>query len=183
LPPSLHNLLNFAAFQAGWFACALSAAGGVPWIGPAVVGGLLCAHVYLARERRAEVALLAAATIGGGAVDTAQWLLGVSIAPVEAIPRVLAPLWFATMYANFASTLRYSLAWLGRKPVLAAVFGAGGGPLAYGSGARLGAIDLADPAWRSLLVLGLVWAVLTPALFALERRMRGAAEVEPAAGA
>ena len=31
------TLINFAAFQAGWFACVAGAAHGLPWLGPLLV--------------------------------------------------------------------------------------------------------------------------------------------------
>ncbi len=34
-------LLNFAAFQIGWFACVLGAANGFPWLGPVVVAAVV----------------------------------------------------------------------------------------------------------------------------------------------
>lgn len=165
-------LLNFAAFQLGWFACALTAGAGFPSAGIAIVAGLVALHLMFCGERAGEAGLIGAVTVLGGAIDTAQWWLGVSIAPVDALPGAIAPLWFAAMYANFATTLRYSLAWLGKRLWLAAAFGATGGPLTYRAGAGFGAIEIVDPAWRSLAVLGLVWGVLTPALFVLERKLR-----------
>ncbi len=55
------------------------------------------------------------------------------------------------------------------RPVLAAIFGAIGGPLSYMAGERLGAIALGDPRWRSLLVLSISWAVAMPLLMALSQ--------------
>lgn len=164
--------LNFVAFQAGWFACALTAGAGWPLAGPAIVAALIGLHLYGCDERAGEARLLGSAMVLGGAIDTGQWLLGLSIAPVPTLPAVLAPLWFAAMYANFATTLRYSLAWLGKRLWLAAAFGATGGPITYRAGAGFGALEILDPEWRSLLVLGLVWAALTPGLFLLDRRLR-----------
>lgn len=159
---------NFAGFQAGWFACALSAGAGFPLAGPVVVASILGLHLTWCRNRRSELALLGCVFAIGGGIDTAQWLLGVSIAPIPDLPKFFAPLWFATMYANFAATLRYSLAWLGARPWLAAIFGAVGGPMTYRGGAVFDAIVVREPEWISLVVLAVVWGLLTPALFALE---------------
>jgi len=41
---------------------------------------------------------------------------------------------------NLATTLNVSMAWLRGRYALAAIFGAFGGPLAYYSGAKLGAM-------------------------------------------
>lgn len=162
-------IANFLGFQAGWFACALSAGAGYPLVGPVVVGAILTLHLKWCADRKAELILLGSVFLIGGAIDATQWLLGVSIAPVPELPKVFAPLWFATMYANFAATLRYSLAWLGARPWLAAIFGAVGGPMTYRGGAVFDAIVMREPEWISLVVLAAVWGLLTPSLFALER--------------
>lgn len=178
----MRRVANFAGFQAGWFACALSAGAGLPLLGPIMVAAILALHLFWCPRRKAELVLLTVVFVLGGAVDSAQWLLRLSIAPIEGIPEFLAPLWFATLYANFAMTLRYSLAWLGARPLLAVLFGATGGPLTYRGGAAFGAIVVREPEWISLAVLAAVWGVLTPALFALERRLRRGNEVLQDAG-
>ena len=69
---------------------------------------------------------------------------------------------------NFAATLNVSMAWLRGRYLLAAVFGAIGGPLAYYSGAKLGATE-ALPSLNGMLVLAVGWGVMTPLLVWLAR--------------
>ncbi len=171
-PSTIRKAANFAGFQAGWFACALTAGAGQPMWGPGVVALILCLHVVFCERRVGELKLLGSVFLIGGAIDSLQWLAGISIAPAESMPTLLAPLWFATLYANFATSLRFSLAWLGSRPVLAALLGATGGPITYRGGVGFGAIELHDPEWMSLLLLALVWGVLTPGFFVLERWLR-----------
>lgn len=182
-PSRVRMIANFLGFQAGWFGCALSAGAGHAWVGPVVVAVVLGLHLRWCDDRRAEVVLLGSVFVLGGAVDTAQWLAGVSIAPIDAMPKALAPLWFATMYANFGAILRYSLAWLGPRPWLAALLGATGGPMTYRGGAAFDAIVVREPEWMSLVVLAVVWGLLTPGLFRLERWLRGKAEAGEAESA
>jgi len=72
----------------------------------------------------------------------------------------------------FATTLNLSLAWLKRRVVLAAVLGAIGGPLAYAGGAELGALAFVHET-TGLLAIGAGWALLTPLLVLLARRLDG----------
>ncbi len=150
----------------------MTAGAGHPLWGSGAVALILCLHVGFCRRRVGELKLLGSVFLIGGAIDSLQWLAGFSIAPAESMPTLLAPLWFATLYANFATTLRFSLAWLGSRPALAALLGATGGPITYRAGVGFGAIELRDPEWMSLLLLALVWGVLTPGFFHLERWLR-----------
>jgi hypothetical protein len=84
----------------------------------------------------------------------------------------MAPLWMAALWMNFASTLDYSLAWMQGKPVLAAVFGGVGGPLAFVAGEQLGAIVLVDRV-LSLGVIGAGWLVVTPLLLRAAQAWQG----------
>ena len=75
------------------------------------------------------------------------------------------------MWPVFASAMRRgnSLEWLLPRLPLAAVLGALAGPLSYSGGARLGALHLDGT--RSLVTIGLCWAVAMPALALLARRL------------
>ncbi len=50
------TLVNFVAFQAGWFACVLSAANGRPWLGVLVVGLIVALHLRTARRAQSRTA-------------------------------------------------------------------------------------------------------------------------------
>jgi hypothetical protein len=74
------------------------------------------------------------------------------------------------MWLNFGTTIHASMHWLEGRPVLAAVFGAVGGPLTYKAGASLGAAELLHPQW-SLIALGITWAVVLPFLYWISKKM------------
>ena len=76
------------------------------------------------------------------------------------------------MWALFATTLNLALRWLKGRPLLASVFGALGGPLAYYAGERLGAVEMPHQA-SALLALAAGWAVLMPLLTVIARRYNG----------
>lgn len=82
----------------------------------------------------------------------------------------LAPYWIVCLWALFATTLNVSMRWLSGRYLLAAVFGAIGGPLSYLAGARLGAMSFVD-AVPALIALAIGWACAMPFLVWLAARL------------
>ncbi len=170
--PSVRILGNFVLFQYGWFACVLSAAALAPWFGAVSAIAVAAIHLWLAPRPQAELALILAAVAIGTLWDSLLVALGWLRYPSGEITPWLAPYWIIALWALFATTLNVSLRWLRGRTALAAAFGAFGGPLAFYAGHRLGAVEIPDMA-TTLGVLALGWAVLTPALLAIARRLDG----------
>jgi hypothetical protein len=166
-------LLNVAVFQAAWFGCVSLAARGAPAGAVAVVAAAVLLHLALADQRRADVLLVVVALAVGLVWDTlaqrAGWIAYASPGPIAGV----APAWILALWALFATTLREPLRWMHGRPWLAVAFGAVGGPLSYLAAARMGACRFDDPV-ASLLVLGAGWAVMTPLLVGLARRLDAA---------
>jgi hypothetical protein len=159
---------NFILFQAAWFAAVLGAAKGMPWLGPLAMVPVAGVHLALAENRSGELKLLVAAGMLGFLFDTALVAAGVFLPVAHLLPRPLSPPWMVSLWVNFAATLNVSLAWLRGRFLLAVIFGAIGGPLAYYSGARMGATE-ALPSLGGMLVLALGWGCMTPVLVRLAR--------------
>jgi hypothetical protein len=160
MTPRGYAIVHALLWQAGWLAAVLGAARGSAWLGVAAAMPALALHAWRYRRMPAAGLILpAVAVVLGAVVDGALGLAG--LAPVGGWP---AP-WMLALWALVATALTASLAWLRGRPLLAAAFGAVGGPLAYGAGARLGAI--APMGWELLLAVALAWAVALPALCAL----------------
>lgn len=166
------KLLNFALYQGGWFACVFGAADGYPWLGAGAALLLLVVHGVLARERRAEWALIVSAGVLGTAVDSVLMGLGIFRFHSGQWAGWLCPAWMTVMWMQFATLFRYSISWLRGRYVVGALLGAVGGPVAYASGVRLGAAEFGRSVLPSLLTLGAVWLVVTPVLLWLEARLR-----------
>lgn len=160
------KLINFAAFQLGWFACVLGAGGDRPWLGPVAAGALLALHARLSRHPAADFRVILGVGVFGVIVDSLQAAFGV-FEPRHAIgPVWLCPPWLAALWLLFGSTLNSSLSWLVGRPALAALLGAGAGPLAYAAGAKLGALTLAESRALALGSLAGVWGAGMPLLMA-----------------
>jgi hypothetical protein len=170
--PPLTIVTNALLFQAGWFAAVLGAARDLPWAG--VLGVAIVAAVHLARAARPlpELALLALAVVAGAIFETlivqAGWLRfdsGMLVAGT-------APVWMVALWANFATTLNVSMRLLRSRLLVAALFGAIGGPAAYYAGGKLGAVEFIETG-PALVAIGAGWLVLCPLLFAAARRLDG----------
>lgn len=165
-------LINFAAFQVAWFAAVLSAAGGRPEIGAVVMLAAIALHLYRSPRPRSEAVLVGLCGIIGGLWDSVLVSAGwVAYASGMVLPS-LAPYWIVGMWMLFATTLNVSLGWLKGRALLAAVFGAAGGPLAYVTGAKLGGIVLVEQV-PALVALAVGWGVMMPLLLRLADRFDG----------
>jgi len=169
------KVINFAAFQVGWFACILSAGWGWPWIGVTYVVAWAAVHVWHSDRRGAELRLLGLAGVLGYVADSTLVLIGLLSFADHAVLGWPSTLWMAAMWVNFATTLNVSLGWLRGRYAAGALLGLIGGPMAYYGGMTLNAVQLAEPLWRSLLAVGIEWMIATPLLLAmleLASRMR-----------
>jgi hypothetical protein len=154
------KLINVALFQAAWFAAVLGAARGMLWLGPVAMMPTLAIHLALQENRRGEVKLLLAAGLFGFIFDTVFVAGGVFTPLRHLFPRPFSPPWMVCLWLNFAATLNVSMGWLRGRYVLAAAFGAVGGPLAYYSGAKLGATETV-PTMNGILLLAIGWGLMT----------------------
>lgn len=164
------KVINVVLFQAAWFAAVLGAARGILWLGPLSMIPVLALHLTLQENRLGEAKLLLAAGLLGFLFDTTFVAVGVFTPLQHLFPRPLSPPWMICLWLNFAATLNVSLAWLRGRYILSAAFGAVGGPLAYYSGARLGATE-ALPTTTGMLLLAIGWGIMTPLLVWLARTL------------
>ncbi|MCP5144507.1 MAG: DUF2878 domain-containing protein [Gammaproteobacteria bacterium] len=159
----MRKLLNFALFQAGWFASVLLGAGSAHWLAPIVVIAIVFVHLHLSPQRKAELYLLGYALLVGLLWENLLAVTGLVVYPSGQPFGVLAPVWILAMWPLLAITLNVSLRWLqGIQPV-AALFGAVGGPLAFLAGERLGAVHFPDTI-ITMMALAVGWAALFPLL-------------------
>ena len=167
-----HKLVNFIAFQLGWFACVLSAANGRPWLGVLAVAVIAVSHIRMAEHRVHEAQLLVLAMVLGLVFDSLLVSSGWVRYPSGMLFAGIAPYWIVAMWALFSTTLNVSMSWLKGSLVLASVMGAVFGPLSYLAGQRLGAIELVDPL-SSMILLAIIWALVMPLLVFASNRFDG----------
>ena len=165
------QLVNYAFYQVGWFACVLGAASHRPWTGFLTAMVLVGVHVALSVERSLEVRLVVLAAAVGAVVEMVQIAAGTYRFASGTLTHALPPPWLLVMWGQFATTFRYSVRPVITRPIRAALFGAAGGPLAFLAGERLGAVALLPPLTYGLLRLSVSWAIALLVFSAVVRRV------------
>lgn len=166
------TLINFVAFQVGWFSCVLGAANGLPWLGVLVVCLIVALHIRSSDQPVHELGLLVLSILLGLVFDSLLVSTGWVRYPSGMIVPGIAPYWILAMWALFSTTLNLSMGWLKSSLVLASVMGAVFGPLSYMAGQRLGAIEWVD--FRSsMIMLAIIWALVMPILIFAASRLDG----------
>lgn len=165
-------VVNFIVFQIGWLACVIGGAQLQPWFGTLFVLAAVAVHLGLAAKPVREVQLLLLVAVIGAVWDSLLVALGLAVYPSGTLIAGTAPYWIVAMWLLFATTLNLSLRWLKDRPLLAVMFGAVGGPLAYYAGSRLGGVYFPEPV-TALITLSIGWAVILPILMQLSQRFNG----------
>jgi hypothetical protein len=121
-------------------------------------------HLALVDRGADEAKLVVLAALAGTVIDSAQQAAGTVAFPSGHYAAWLCPVWLTVLWAQFATLLCHSLAWLAGRPIVCAFLGAAGGPLAFFAGERLGGVTF--PMGRAVGsgVLALMWAAAFPAL-------------------
>ena len=170
--PTLQIIINFVLFQIGWFACVLGAAKQMPWLGVITVAAILVWHLSQAKHAKPELILLVLVLIIGGSFDQLMLSSGLISYQAHGWSNTLTPAWILALWAEFVTILNVSLRWMRGKWLVAILFGAIGGPLAYMGAEKLGAVTLNSlPA--SYIALSVGWAILTPLFLVLSQKFDG----------
>jgi hypothetical protein len=167
-----HLLINFIAFEIGWFAAVLGAAHDHVWAGVAVAALVVLLHLLMSHRLQRELKLLLAVMMLGAVWDSALAMRHIIEYPTGQLSPMLAPVWIVAVWALFATTLNVSLVFLRGRWWLAALFGAVGAPLSFLGGMRLHALQFPDTN-AALCVLAIGWAIMMPLLIYLSVRFDG----------
>ena len=170
--------VNVIVYQVGWLVGVIAAARGQALSGALVVAAAVALHLWMAPQRAPESRLVATALLIGLCWESLLVSLGLFRYASGVFLAGLAPIWILALWAQFATTLNLSLGWLKGRPLVGALFGALGGPLAYFAGHRLGALESPN-LQAALLLQGLGYAVFVPLLSALAVRWNGFETVTP----
>ena len=168
-------VVNFMAFQLGWFACVLGAAHYMPLMGTGIALTIIVLHLAYATDPLAELKLVLAAAGIGIVLDPTLALAGFIGFASGTLFNGVAAHWMVALWMLFAITLNASLRWLKDRPMLAAIFGGVGGPLAYLGGEKLGALQIDSN--QGIVAIGVGWAIAMWLLVILARRYNGIAPV------
>ena len=162
---------NLVGYQLIWFAIVISASRGQPMWGIAAALVFITLQFRFSASRVADAHVLVAASICGllldGTLVALGWLDYAS--PLISLP---APVWILALWLAFAMTLNHSMSFLRGKPLIAAVLGGIGGPLAYLGAARgFDAVVFSAPAWHAIALLAVGWAAALASLATLTQQV------------
>lgn len=146
------NILNIFLYQLIWFSSVL---GGNK--GTIIALTFLFIHLVITKTRVADLKMMGFMLFLGLLVDGTLLQVGFFTFTITGFP---IPLWLMVIWLGLAITPHHSLAWLKKRPLLSAVFGAIGGPVAYWAGTRMGAASFNWPLLPSLLFLAFIWAFI-----------------------
>jgi hypothetical protein len=169
--------IYFVVGQLGWFACVLSAAHGMPWMGVATTAMLVAIHLARVERPLTEFKLLVSVVAMGAIWESVPVLSGLLAYPNGILLPGAAPYWILALWALFAAQFNTTFGWLKHRVLLASVLGAIAGPMSFRAGAALGAVRFVHPL-PATIVLAIGWAILMPLLILLSRRWDGVHKLE-----
>ena len=171
----MNLLINVGIFQVAWFAAVISASQGYPWVGALTMLAAILVHLRRASRPQPELILVLVCGVIGAIWDSVLVALGWISYPSGNWVANLAPYWIVTMWMLFATTLNIGFGWLKNRPVLAFIFGAVGGPLAFLTGHKLGGVVLVEFE-VALIAQAVGWGLMMPILLELADRFDGVTE-------
>lgn len=169
------NWLNLALFQSIWFAAILGRES-LAWL----LVLLVMAHLLLCSDRKIELKVMLLCAGLGSAVDVVLTLTGVFV--FHPAPSLLPiPIWLIILWLGFSATLRHSLSYLLKRPVIAALAAGLAAPLSYFAAMRLGAVGFGFGTSFTLVLIGILWVAMMAAFISICRiNALVEANVEPA---
>ena len=162
-----HRLFHLSAYYIEWSVCLYSAAHRHAWIGILVTLIILPIQVLwqyrVAKDTRDLLRFMVIMTVCGSLIDTAMMWSTIVIYHDNYFYPYLCPPWMILQWTELALIAHALLSHLWQRPFVTGLLCLLGFPLAYISGAQLGAAELVF-GWKSAALLGLIWMLLFPVL-------------------
>ncbi|MEI7600144.1 MAG: DUF2878 domain-containing protein [Aestuariivirga sp.] len=163
---ALTSLFQFLAFDVAWASAVAGGAGGWPWLGIIPALAVLALHLFVSRAVIwEELRLVLAIALFGILLETGFMGAGLVTFIGTPVLGVLPPIWVWALWLGFASLPNGSLTWLQGRTGLQMLLGLLFGPLAYWTGAKMGAAEM--PSAGALVIIGLAWSLAFPAIMRL----------------
>lgn len=157
------------AYDGVWLTAVSGAGHGLAWPGVVAMAVFAAWRLWVSSNRAIELKLAAVTVVLALALES-LWVTAGLIVYSAPWPLPNAPAWLIALWVAFSLTVVPLFGPLQRRPALAALLGAVGGPLAYLGAARANALQWVAPAWHGLLALSVGWAIAMPSLTSLAGR-------------
>ena len=163
-----NKLINFIVFQLIWFLSICGAAAERELISVSLCLFFLAINLFISKNLRADLALIAQGVVLGIFIDT--FLIHLNIISFKSqYWGLISPLWMWVIWAALFSTVNSSMSWLKPRWAMAAVLGAIFAPLSYWAGVRMGA-GVFNDLYIALATIGLIWLLITPLMMRMAAR-------------
>ena len=154
---------NALLFNLGWLLCVAAPQG----IALAFAAAYLALHFTWVSDDRRELGFVMLVAVIGLSSDA----LGIELGLFQ-LSSSGFPWWLLALWLLFATTLNHCLAWLKGSLLLSAALGAFAGTSSYYAATRLGAAEVSEPLWLTLIFWAVLWGFLLPLFVALSRGLR-----------
>jgi hypothetical protein len=159
----LFKILNFALFQAGWFAAALMKDESV-----LVMLGLVVLHFVISPSKKLDAKLLLLLLPIGLTLEVAMIYLGL----VSFNSALVLPIWMIALWSLLILSFNHSLKWFRELPTIWQVVLSGGFGLAsYVAAQKLEALSIGDPQLIFGAAIALVWAIQLPVMMIITKQV------------
>ena len=162
---TLSALLAIVRFQVVWLVFVIGAANDLWWPGVAGAAVLMAIQLAYANNRAKELLFFASAIVIALAAEVVFYSTDALRYLAHWPNEFFAPVWIFGLWLAFATAIPATLSLLATNAALKSVLlGFIFGPIAYYGAAQYGAITVGEPFWVKLAVIGIVWAVVFPAM-------------------
>lgn len=170
-PNFLRNSINFAGYQSLWFTAVLS---GNAFLWAPLLWVAL--HVRMSKQRFTEALIIVLVTLLGTALDGLLAAIGYFSYPEP--PQFLSvPLWHVALWTGFACTLRHSMRFMVKRPMLMSFCAALLAPLSYAAAYRFDSVVFPYGLTPTLVTVGLAWGAVCPVVATIVRFADSSCEI------
>jgi hypothetical protein len=165
LSPTIFMVFNFLSFQSSWLIAI-----NMQQQGLLILMFILFAHFLVSKQRVRDWYTLVFITLVGSLVDLMASYSGLFIFKGD----VALPLWLVLLWANFALTFQYSMAWLMRcSIIIQALLGGVFGCFSYYAAYKLGAVNYPFGIVTTIFVLVVIWTITLPVYVLIATTLQG----------
>ncbi|GAA0852994.1 DUF2878 domain-containing protein [Aliiglaciecola litoralis] len=161
---SYSNLHNFIWFQGIWFAAIFGGNQGL-WL--TLIAFAIVGHFFWVENWLQELKHILACCAVGLTVDTLLTLNHIFEFPEHATILPI-PIWLIAIWIAFTGTLKHSLNYLVKKPILMTFLAGLTAPLSYIAAARVGVVNFPLGYLNTFLIVGASWMLMVPIFYWLQ---------------
>lgn len=169
-----HVIFHLVTYYIAWFACILSSANEIPWVGAGIALAIFALQwVWQKKFDQTEhlLSFVLMFTLSGFFIDTLFLNLNLISFRTNPWPIPISPPWMMMLWVNFSMLLYACLRYLFDYPRLLGVLSFVGFPVAYFTGTMFGAASLPVGA-IVLLAYGTVWGLMLPLLIGIHKKLK-----------